>query len=784
MSTDQLQDPHAETAAEQPAARRGPLGAVFRWLPAGAALALFYGALLASHTSPLDIAKYTFYAVWAVLLPGTLVYRSLRRTPHTLIEDLALGAVTGLALELAAWALFTGLGVQSAAIVWPLAVVLPFALVPRLRRHWRPRDYTARPSLGWSWAVAGTVASTTAYIYRVFMDMYPVLPPDDRTRQFVDLPYLLSLAGNAKHNVPLTLPQVSGEPLAYHWFAFAHMAMTSSIGHIDLPVVEMRLMVPGLCALLMVVAAVVAWRVTDRAWAGPVAGLLLFAIGEFNAAGSPRLPFGSATTSVMIWASLSLTYCQPLLLALIAAVGDGLIGRKDGTRRVPAWGRGGRYALIALFAFASSAAKATSLPVTLAAVAFAGVIMLIRDRRIPWDVVGTGAVVVAAQFFSTAVIFNFQSYGLGVHPLVNLSGYWADPQNQRGQVSQAFVIASVWVAFLLNSQLRVAGALPLMWRRKLRLEPVQWMLLGGAIAGPAVFLMLNGWNSSYFTHAGLPFGVLLSAWGYCEAFERARLSRAAKAVLAVVSLAGVAALTALLHYGEHRWRETVENLLWGNHEWHTYGELVPMLGLAAALAAVVLVGGLLWWLASRRFEGLRKRGGIVVLTGALLLGTPTLMIDVITPYSGLASFGAVPLPASRVDAARWVRDHSNPDDVLLTNSHCTTPDYFREPDKVCDVMDMQSFWLSGYSERSVLIEGWIFAPRLQGADLTFWDQDLLAMNEQAVKAPTAPLLQRLSAEHHVRFVVVDRHIGQESPELASLAEKVYDTGKMAVYKLR
>jgi hypothetical protein len=456
-----------------------------------------------------------------------------------------------------------------------------------------------------------------------------------------------------------------------------------------------------------------------------------------------------------------------------------------GSRTVPRYGRAGRYALVALFALASSAAKATSLPVTLGALALVGLVLLLRDRRIPWDVVGTGAVVAAAQLFATAVIFHFQSYGLAVEPLSNINGYWADPHHLRSAAGQAVVVAGVGLAFLLQSQLRVAGALPLLWRGKLRMEPVQWLLLGGAVVGPAAFLALNGWNASYFTHAGLAFGVPASAWGYCEAFDRAAFSRTAKAVLATASVAGVALLTVLLDTGAHRWQLVTEDLLAGNRKQHSYSALLPLLGAAAALTVVAVVVGLCWRPASRRlsgFAGLRRRGGVVLLTGALLVGAPTLLLDMAHPTAGLSSYGAYPLPASRVDAARWIRDHSSPDDVLATNSHCVTHDDFAHPQPNCTTME--SFWLSGYSERSVLVEGWAFAPRIQGStDAAFWDPALLALNDAAITDPTAALLQQLHTRYHVRFVVVDRRIGHESPALATLSTLVYDNGRMAVYRI-
>ncbi|MEV7021296.1 hypothetical protein [Kitasatospora sp. NPDC093558] len=773
--------------ADEPALRR-----LSRFAPAAAAYLLLVALLLAADTAPADIARYTFYAVWGVLLPGTLVFRALRRRPYTLVEDLVLGAATGLVLELGAWAVLMPLGLQKAAIAWPLLVVVPFAAVPGLRRHWRPRGYR-RQSAGWSWSVAGVVALTSVYYYEVFLSRFPILPTSETTRQYGDLPYLLSLAGNATHQFPPTVPQAAGEPLHYHWFTFVHMAMGRLVGHVDLTVIEMRLMVPALAALGVLVTAVVAQRLSGRAWAGPVAAVLVFAVGEFTAVYPNNVSswtFGAPAVRLMSFVSLSLTYSQPLLIALIGVVGDvlrrgresGPSGRESG-RDVPLLGRGA-YVLTALFALASSAAKASSLPVTLAGLAFAGLMVLIGTRRIPWPIVGLGAIIGAAQLFATAVIFDFESYGLEVIPFGNVQQYWADPNHSRTAAVQAVVVAATLGAFLLNHQLKVVGMLPLMWRRRFNLEPVQWFLLGGAIAGPAAYLAVNGFNSSYFTIAGLPFGVLLSAWGYCESFERAALPRRARAALAVGVLVVAGVLTYLLYRHSDAWVRWAAGLL--GDKPRSYGPLLPALVAAALLAAAAAVVGVLWWLTARAVPAMRRRGGIVLLTATLAVGLPGLGLDVLQARH-VTWEGSWILPKTQVDAARWVRAHSAPTDVLATNSHCWQfDDYVFGPG--CN--NYRSHWLGAYSERSVLIEGWAYAPRLMatagGAAATtapFWDQDLFKLNEEAFRQPTADILRRLHDDHHVRYLVVQRKAGAESPDLARLAPKVFDNGRVAVYEL-
>ena len=171
-------------------------------------------------------------------------------------------------------------------------------------------------------------------------------------------------------------------------------------------------------------------------------------------------------------------------------------------------------------------------------------------------------------------------------------------------------------------------------------------------------------------------------------------------------------------------------------------QLLPILRWAAILGLVAVgaaagVGGR----RVRRPPALRGRGGIVLLTAILLAGTPGLIMDMRKSerYPNGGAYAVTALPRSRVEAARWVRDNSAPDDVLATNAHCRAVG----GDGVCDA---RSFWLSAYAERRVLVEGWLFAPRVsETGERAFWDPALLALNDEAFTAPTPPVLDALRA---------------------------------------
>jgi hypothetical protein len=720
--------------------------------------------LLIGGTSSVDIVRYAAYVAFAVALPGTLVYRSLRRTPHTLVEDVAMGVAIGLTLELAAWAAFSALHLQAWLMLWPAAIIVPFAAVPRLRRHWRVRGYAPTP-LGWSWSVAGVVVFWTFYLWSVFLARNPILPTSEDTRQYVDLAYQLSLAGEAKHRFPPDLPQVAGEPLNYHWFGHAHMATTSLIGHIDTTVVSLRLTVPALCAVAIVLTAVVGWRVSGRPYVGALAAVLFWVIGEFNFTHPVTMPFGTQATFV-VWHGMSMTYSWVLLIALIAPLAD-VVGRAAGSAVRPIGP--GAYVLSALLLFASGGAKASSLPVVLSALVVAGVALLVMRRRLPWPVIAVGVIAAAAQAFATAVLFHFQTYGVSISPLSNVRGYWmamqAGPEWKRWVVGLA-----VLAAFVLSMQLRAAGILPLVWLRRGRLEPVQWLLLGGGLAGVAIYLLLNGSAAQYFTRSGLPFAVLLSAWGYLLVFDRARLSGRWKVALGAAALAFAAGLVVI-------------QLLFAQAQpqGRSYSPLVPIWTWAALLTGFGLLAALGWRSTARLWPVLRGRGPVVGLTFVLVCGAPGLIMDEYkswqSPNGG--PYENVTLPASRVDAARWVRDQSRPDDVVATNVHC-----LNDPPAV-DFCDARVFWLSAYSERSVLVEGWSFAPRMvSSGSPRFWDPQRLRRNDEAFTAPTAELLDDLRRSYDVRWLVVDRAVAPESGALATLAHRRFDNGRLAVYELR
>ncbi|NHA01739.1 hypothetical protein G5V59_24020 [Nocardioides sp. W3-2-3] len=121
---------------------------------------------------------------------------------------------------------------------------------------------------------------------------------------------------------------------------------------------------------------------------------------------------------------------------------------------------------------------------------------------------------------------------------------------------------------------------------------------------------------------------------------------------------------------------------------------------------------------------------------------------------------------SAVNAARWIRDHSERDDVVMSNRHC-----YIWQDPARDGCDSRWFVVAAYSERQMLLEGWTATPRSakegpHGRDsitIAYWDPGLPALNDGFIASPTAAEARVLHDKYGVRWVFVDRRLPHAGP---------------------
>jgi hypothetical protein len=140
------------------------------------------------------------------------------------------------------------------------------------------------------------------------------------------------------------------------------------------------------------------------------------------------------------------------------------------------------------------------------------------------------------------------------------------------------------------------------------------------------------------------------------------------------------------------------------------------------------------------------------------------------------------VPYGGYEASRWIRDHSDVNDRLATNSHCTA----HNNPKLCDA---RNFWLAAYAERRVLVEGWAYTPtanKIPGVKAIlgpYWNQNLLQLNDAAFTKPTPEVLGQLRQQYGVRWLVVDVGVNRAPAELQRLAQKRFSSGGIEVYEL-
>src|SRR5687768_14076197 len=157
---------------------------------------LVVGCIVAALTTVGDPAPSVllYFGVWLVstTVPGVLVWRALAR-PTTLVQELGFGSVLGIALLILAWLPAMVVDLPMLMWLWPAGVVVVFAAVPSLRRHWWP----TRPPRGHTpgrWHAAMMVVCGVAFARLYAMDLHRrPLPPAPSSNIHQDAWYQLSL---------------------------------------------------------------------------------------------------------------------------------------------------------------------------------------------------------------------------------------------------------------------------------------------------------------------------------------------------------------------------------------------------------------------------------------------------------------------------------------------------------------------------------------------------------------------------------------------------------------
>jgi hypothetical protein len=749
------------------------------WLPGVSAVCAtavtlsFFGVPMAST------AVFLGYLLLEIVLPGTLLWRLLRRGGRSFVEDVAAGTALGYAVEVATYIPGRAVGVPLLVLVPPAATIAAFAFVPGLRRYWHGEPGERAP-VSWSWAMAGIWVMILAWAVKSFRFhgmRWPGYGSPD-----IDMPFHLALVGEAKHHLPLMIPWVSGEPLLYHWFVYAQLASTSWVTGIEPMVLLTRLSMLPMVAAFVVLIAALARRLTGHWWAGAVAAASTFFVLAPNPYGWNLAEFyryhafgafeDGSVLRFHLWMSVTQTF-GALLFASVMVVSVDLLTGQGRDRR--------QWILFTGLLVTVMGAKATYLPILFAALSLVLAVGLVVRRRVHRPALGATAVTSVLLVFAQLVLFGSAPQGLQLRPLGIVRMIGAPPttgfttQGDRWRlILMAVITMFCWLCIW-------AGVVGL--RRRL-LMPEITLLLGVGLAGMAAVLAFShsGISQTFFLMSARPYLAVAAVCGLVALVPRPDRRKRFALLAAVVAGFGAAGAGRMLT------GTTVPVLT------PTRGPKQVAFALTwpyALLLGVVLVVGLGLWLARRRIPA----GTAVALTVCLVAGfglLPT-CVQYSTLFREAAARGwreAVIQPPivtrGTMEAGRWLRDHSGPDDLVATNAHCLPPP---ETNRCLDI----HFSVAAYTERRVLVEGWGFTAtahaeearqHVSAAHVRYWKPEVLADNDAAFSSPSRRTIATLRDRYRVRWLFVDETVSVPPGAIADYAALRYRSGACAVYEVK
>lgn len=724
-----------------------------------------------------DIGLYALRILVAVLLPGVLLSRLVRTGPRTGVEDLAVGFAVGTLVQVPVWWLFLGLGLTY--WIWPVVVVLVVGAWPAARRRVLATDLDRTP-LAWSAAVAAICLVTLAWLRGDFLRWSPP-EPGTKHNYYNDMTFHMSLAAEAKHAMPPTLPQVAGEPLHYHWLAHADMGLASRMTGIELSSVVFQLWVPVVLLAGVVIVAACGSRISGHLWAGPLAVLLIYGTGELVGASSSR-PF-SAMTLHYSWSSPSQTIATVLAIPAAGVIIDYLRRQPGATRQL--------WLLGAPLFLALALAKSSELPVFMGGAGILLVVALLRrERDLASRAIVAGLALTGSFVLSLITVYGRQDGGLSLDPLYVMRERVAahtdvqiDAYPSVATLVAVAIVTGIWAVSVLG---RTWGVLLIVqrWRSA---DPGQILLAGVLVSGIGAYLGLfhPGGSQLFFLISAFALGALASAWAICE--RASRLSPQS-----FVAIGGLTLVGGLISYAVmKRFARTPPAA--GFVDQALFLALPALVVLAAAAVSSVIV------VAAHRRGRARDVSVAAVVTAAIVAGGISSTVQF--TYSSLPDTsvakrwaehdkGDAGMTDESVAAARWIRDHSDTDTIVATNRHCISGQVFPGTGKVnaCDVV---SFWVSAWSERRVLVEGWGYANQAVNAEAQngrsyasqpFWDQPLLAANDGFFESPSKQEAAVL-CRHGATYALLDRRYQPNLPSLAPVAKRVFANSDAEVYRL-
>ncbi|MBG0813543.1 hypothetical protein [Planomonospora sp. ID82291] len=764
---------HSSPEHVQPPPPAGGGRRVLHAMPAVVLGALTAGILVHSGVPGGDLLRFTGYLTVAVLVPGVLLWRAVRRGPGLLVTDLAAGLVLGTTAQILSYIPARAVGQPLLTPAWAVITLVVFAAVPGLRRHWRVTGPGPRAPIWWSWAMAALLGHLLLQVHLVHFTAHGLRWPGN-ANPYVDMPFHLAMAAELKHHMPPSTPYVAGEPLNYYWFVYADLAATGWGSGVELQTLLLRLSQPPQIAAAAVLIAVLAWRLSGKPWTGPLALLLPLVAAPVNPLGWAS--YAAAEGGNVKWLSPTYTLGAAVFSVLVLLLLDLLRRPGTGSPPVAAW------TAAALLTVTVACSKLSFLVVLGGGLATVIAVGLLVDRRLHRPA-ALGLVLVGGTLLLVqAVVFRGEPQGLVIDPFATMRRLdvvrrtGLDRASGNGLLAGTALGAGVLLASLLAAKAPVAG---LVRSRHLPRDPFAVFLAGMFACGLVSVLVFkhHGGGEWYILHSAYPHLWVLVAWG----ISALTATRSGAAVFLAALATGVVTL--------HLSRSLTAA---GAMAPAAAGDVVE----AAAKAVLPYAAlGLVALLAVLPFRLLLRRSALGVSAWTVVSGVMAgYAIPLPVEYAGSAETASADrdaeafdaseaiIPQGAVAAARRLRSMSSPDDIVATNVHCRRPDRAR--------CDPRHFWISALTERRVLVEGWAYTTkdnayraRSEGRPGPFWDAGRLAANDDLFRNPSASSADRLRTEHGVGWLFVDTRHGVPPGHLAAVAELRYRKGSCEVYEL-
>lgn len=723
-------------------------------------------AVLSFYGVPIrDQALFGAYIALGLAVPGVLLIRVLYPGTRTPTEEISLGLALGCALESFAYIAARAGGAPLLVLAWPISTYAAFLAIPRLRGHWRTPARLNAP-IWWSWSLAVIIAGLTLWsavsVFRHHPLTWPALGAVSP-----DVPYHLALIGELKHHLPPTVPMVAGEPLYYHWFVYAHLAATSWITGVEPMVLQLRLgMLPILTAFLILIGT------TGRRVTGSWTAALITIIGTILVA-APNLylgrdgPFGWGGLPDTSWSSPTQTFGALLFAPVVLLLIDLFERRRHGA---------GTWFLLAVFLVAVMGAKASYLP--LLAVGLVAVAAVKAARRQPplptlMALALTGSCLIYAQF----VLFGRETQGVLIEPFAYMRMTWLEMTGMGEQVQPPpGAILVLTLMFLLCWFVTWCGVLGLLTRPRLLLRPGVILMLGIGIPalGAILLLVQQGKSQFFFLFSAYPYLVTVTVYGLTTLLRNARISRKSM-VSAIIGGLIIAYLVPLLCGVEVPLNPGQPSAL-------LYRPYLALLALiaSAAVALTIKIGAFRAW---ALVTVMLSTIGLTAYASSRVLSSWQFRVTNAAHGTVARPMETPAIPEGALTAGRWLRAHSDPDDLIATNQHCRWG--YENP---CSSFQ---FWAAAFSERRMLVEGWAYTPSNQaqwrpGRSLEhfpFWDTERLQLNDMAFNSPSATSVQRLKQRYGVRWLFVDERYLDPDSHIGDYAGLCFRAGDYAIYRI-